>query len=180
MSHATWVSSSSPYLTPRADGQPDAWQAEAAARGGQGRQRIVEATEVPADAEVAELLGIHAGDPVVVRRRIVELGGAPCELTDTYYPVEIARGTPLSRTGKIRGGAVTLLAALGHIGVHVQEEVTARMPDDEERLVLRISPDQPVLRLTRTTRDADGRPIQADTMIMPADRQRLRYEIRIG
>jgi DNA-binding GntR family transcriptional regulator len=75
---------------------------------------------------------------------------------------------------------VTLLASLGHVGVRVQEEVTARMPDTEQRTVLRLAPDEPVLRLTRSTWDADDRPIQADIMIMPAHRQRLRYELRIG
>ncbi|WP_255955989.1 GntR family transcriptional regulator [Streptomyces odontomachi] len=177
---ASWVGSSLPYLTPRSNGQPEAWGAEAAARGRRGGQRIVAAGEVPADAEVAGLLGVREGEPVVVRRRIIELDEEPCELTDTYYPAEIARGTPLGRTGKIRGGAVTLLASLGHVGVRVQEEVTAHMPDPEQRTALRLAPDEPVLRLARTTWDADDRPIQADIMIMPAHRQRLRYELRIG
>ena len=38
----------------------------------------------------------------------------------------------------------------------------------------------PVLQLTRTTLDSDDQAIQVDMMTMPADRQRLRYEIRIG
>ncbi|MFH8606726.1 GntR family transcriptional regulator [Streptomyces sp. NPDC018029] len=169
-----------PYLKPRREGQSDAWAEEAAARGGKGTQRIAHAGEVPAPDDVAGLLRIAAGDPVIVRRRIIELDGAPCELTDTYYPVDIARGTPLAETGKIRGGAVTLLAALGHVGVRVREDVTARMPDADEREALRLGPDEPVLRLSRVTLDARGNPLQADLMLMPAHRQQLRYEIRIG
>lgn len=53
---ASWVGSSLPYLTPRSNGRPEAWEAEAAARVRRGGQRIVTAGEVPADAEVAELL----------------------------------------------------------------------------------------------------------------------------
>ncbi|MGW6527122.1 GntR family transcriptional regulator [Streptomyces venezuelae] len=135
--------------------------------------------EVPAPEVVAELLRVTPGDPVVVRRRIIELDGEPCELTDTYYPVAIARGTPLAETKKIRGGAVTLLAELGHIGVHVREDVTARMPDGDERTALNLDPAEPVLRLNRVTLDAGDRPIQADMMVMPAHRQQLRHEIRI-
>jgi DNA-binding GntR family transcriptional regulator len=180
MSDRTWVSTSMPYLTPREKGQPEAWGEEAAARGGKGSQRIVHAGEVPAPEEVAALLGVAAGEPVVVRRRVIELGDVPCELTDTYYPVEIARGTRLAGTGKIRGGAVTLLAELGHVGVCVREDVTARMPTADEREALRLGGDEPVLRLNRVTLDGDDRPIQADMMVMPAHRQRLRYEIRIG
>jgi DNA-binding GntR family transcriptional regulator len=169
-----------PYLTPREKGRSDAWGEEAAARGGKGGQRIVFAGETPASDEVATLLDLPPGSPVVVRRRVIELDGAPCELTDTYYPVSIARGTRLAEKGKIPGGAVTYLAELGHVGVRVREDVTARMPDPEERETLLMGPDEPVLRLSRVTLDSEDRPIQLDMMAMPAHRQRLRYEIRIG
>ncbi|MEU6509100.1 UTRA domain-containing protein [Streptomyces sp. NPDC046942] len=180
MSDSTWVSTSMPYLTPRQKGQPDAWGAEAAARGGKGSQRIVQAGEVPAPEQVAALLGVAAGEMVVVRRRVIRLDDVPCELTDTYYPVSIARGTRLAGKGKIPGGAVTLLAELGYVGTRVREDVTARMPGTEEREILRLEPDQPVLSLSRVTLDKDDRPIQVDMMVMPAHRQRLRYELRIG
>ncbi|MEU4151115.1 UTRA domain-containing protein [Streptomyces sp. NPDC026659] len=180
MSDSRWVSTSMPYLTPRKQGQPDAWGAEAAARGGKGGQRILHAGEVAASEEVAGLLGVHQGDVVVVRRRVIELDGVPCELTDTYYPADIARGTRLAERGKIPGGAVTLLAQLGHRGVRVREDVTARMPGAEECEALRMAPDEPVLLLSRVTLDEADLPIQADLMVMPAHRQRLRYEMRIG
>ncbi|MFF3335471.1 GntR family transcriptional regulator [Streptomyces sp. NPDC002888] len=180
MSASSWVSTSLPYLTPRQSGQGDPWAAEAAARGRRGGQRIAHAGEVLAPADVAELFGIAEGEPVVVRRRLILLDEEPNELTDTYYPIGIARGTALARTAKIPGGAVTLLAELGHVGALVREDVTAGMPDEEERATLRTAPDEPVLRLTRQTLDRDGRPIQVDRMVMPALRQRLRYQIRIG
>ncbi|MGW4198618.1 GntR family transcriptional regulator [Streptomyces sp. NPDC005004] len=180
MSDSRWVSTSMPYLTPREQGQADAWGVEAAARGGKGGQRILHAGEVAASEEVAELLGLADGEAVVVRRRVIELDGVPCELTDTYYPVDIARGTRLAERGKIPGGAVTLLAQLGFRGVRVREDVTARMPGAEERELLRMTPEEPVLLLTRVTLDDTNRPIQADVMAMPAQRQRLRYEMRIG
>ncbi|MEU0214482.1 UTRA domain-containing protein [Streptomyces sp. NPDC006265] len=180
MSASRWTSTSMPYLTPREQGQGEAWSEDAAAQGRRGSQRIVHAGEVPAPAEVARLLGVPDGEPVVVRRRLILLDDEPNELTDTYYPVAIARGTPLAGTAKIRGGAVTLLAELGHVGALVREDVTAGLPDEEERQTLRIAPTEPVLRLTRLTLDRDERPIQVDRMVMPAQRHQLRYEIRIG
>ncbi|MBR8642895.1 UTRA domain-containing protein [Streptomyces tuirus] len=102
------------------------------------------------------------------------------ELTDTYYPAAIARGTPLAETAKIRGGAVTLLHELGHVGTLVREDVTAALPEEAEQQALRLSPTEPVLRLTRLTLERDDRPIQVDRMAMPAHRQQLRYEIRLG
>lgn len=180
MDTSRWVSTSMPYLAPRERGQGDAWSAEAAAQGRRGSQRIIHAGEVRAPAEVARLLGVPGGAPVVVRRRLILLDDEPNELTDTYYPVAIARGTPLAGTARIRGGAVTLLAELGHVGVLVRENVTAGLPDEREREALRLAPAEAVLRLTRLTLDGDDKPIQVDLMVMPAQRQQLRYEIRLG
>ncbi|MEW2317017.1 UTRA domain-containing protein [Streptomyces bauhiniae] len=180
MSESTWTSASMPYLTPPQPGQGDVWAAEAAAGGGKGSQRIVEAGEVGAPEEVAGMLGVGVGEVVVVRRRVIELGGMPCELTDSYYPAAIARGTRLAKLGKIPGGAVALLAELGYRGVRVREDVAAGMPSPEERDVLQLGSEEPVLRISRVTFDDGGRAVQADLIVMPGHRQRLRYEVRVG
>ncbi|UKY50444.1 UTRA domain-containing protein [Streptomyces inhibens] len=179
MSSVEWISTSVPYLTPREKGQPDAWSAEAAAEGRRGSQRIVQAGEVAAPAEIVEALGLKQGDGVVVRRRIMYLDGRPCELTDTYYPLAIARGTRLAGTAKIPGGAITLLAELGYTGVRAREDVSARLPNSEEAESLEAELTQPVMQLLRLTFDAQDRPIQVDKMVMPAQLQQLRYTVRI-
>ncbi|MFE2929593.1 GntR family transcriptional regulator [Streptomyces sp. NPDC059278] len=180
MGAGEWVSTSVPYLAPPPGAQGDAWAAEAAAEGRRGSQRIIQAGEVAAPEAVAELLGLPAGLRVVARRRIMYLDGEPCELTDTYYPVSIAGGTALAGTARIRGGAIRLLADLGHVGVRVREDVTARPASGYEREQLGLAAGEPVLQLTRLTLDDEDRPIQVDIMAMPPRRQKLRYEIRIG
>ncbi|WP_406247719.1 UTRA domain-containing protein [Streptomyces anulatus] len=173
------ISASNHYLT-TAEGGGDVWSAEAASAGRRGTQKIVSAGEVTAPERVADLLAVEQGGQVVGRRRIMYLDGEPCELTDTYYPVEIARGTGLAGTAKIRGGAARLLAELGHVGVRAREDVAARMPSERERAELALMTDEPVLELIRLTLDADDRPVQVDVMVMPPRGQKLRYEIRIG
>ncbi|THA74539.1 UTRA domain-containing protein [Streptomyces sp. A0642] len=168
------------YLTPPVPGAGDAWGAEAAAEGRRGTQLIVCAGEVAAPDRVADLLGMERGGRVVERRRIMYLDDIPCELTDTYYPLAIAAGTELSGTAKIRGGAVRLLADLGHVGVRAEEQVVARMPSGTEQAALALDACVPVLELTRRTLNADDRPIQADVMVMSPRGQKLRYEIGIG
>ncbi|MEW2066151.1 UTRA domain-containing protein [Streptomyces sp. NPDC007346] len=178
MGEGEMISASARYLAQSAPG--DAWGAEAAAAGRRGTQKVVRAGEAASPDRVADLLGVERGGRVVERRRIMYLDGVPCELTDTYYPVEIARGTGLAGTAKVRGGAVRLLAELGHVGVRALEDVVARMPSESERATLSLKDGEPVLELTRLTLDAADRPIQADVMVMPPRGQRLRYEIRIG
>lgn len=179
MGDGEWVHASTPYLTARAEGQVDAWSAEAAAAGRGGTQRVVQAGEVPAPGDVAAPLGVPEGAAVVVRRRIMYLDGVATELTDTYYPVGVARGTGLAGTAKIRGGAVTLLASLGHVGRRVREDVRARMANAIERESLSLDADEPVLTLLRVTWDAADQPFQVDVSVFPAATQRLSYEMRI-
>lgn len=178
MTRGDWVSASAPYVAPRRAGERDAWTEEAKQRGGHGSQRIVHAGEVLAPAEVATALGMEPGEAVVVRRRVMLLDGVPVELTDTYYPVNVARGTRLAETSKIPGGAVTLLATLGFEPRRVHEEVSARLADADERQALELPVGAPVLCMTRVTEDA-ACPFQVDISVFPAAGQRLRYDMRI-
>jgi GntR family transcriptional regulator len=180
MGGGEWVGTSVPYLAGSAGAGGDAWAAEAAAEGRRGSQRIVRAGEVEPPEAVAELLETPVGQCVVARRRIMYLDDEPCELTDTYYPLDIAGGTALAGTAKIRGGAIRLLAELGHVGARVREDVTARAATGHECEQLRLAVGEPVLQLTRLTLDGADRPIQVDVMAMPPRRQKLRYEIKIG
>ncbi|MEU5361855.1 UTRA domain-containing protein, partial [Streptomyces albidoflavus] len=106
--------------------------------------------------------------------------GSAHDRPDKSYPASIARGTALAGTAKIRGGAVRLLAELGHVGAWVEEDVTARLPTPDEATTLALSGSEPLLQLVRLTEDAEGRPIQLDVMAMAPRRQRLRYRFRAG
>jgi len=82
------------------------------------------------------------------------------KLADSYYPAGIAAGTPLALPAKIRGGAVTLLAEMGHVFTDIVEEITARLPDSDEMSLLDIQDDEPLIILRRLSRDATGTPVE--------------------
>ncbi|MFI9274247.1 UTRA domain-containing protein [Kitasatospora sp. NPDC052896] len=179
MSGESWVTDSEPYLRPVQAGQPDAWQQEAGRRGRSGGQRLIGVDEVAAPASVAEKLRIAVGSPVVVRRRVVLLDDRPVELTDSYYPLSIAGGTPLAEFRKIRGGAVSVLAGLGYVGRARHEDVTAREPAGEEREVLAIGAGEWVLDVCRVVLGDHDTPIEVTTMVMPARGRSLHYVAEI-
>ncbi|MEU4524763.1 UTRA domain-containing protein [Amycolatopsis sp. NPDC024027] len=163
---------------PYVSGQPgDAWGAEAAQHGGTGTQRLVEAGEVPASAAVADALGLDAGEPVILRRRVMLLDDHPVELVESYYPPALARGTRLAEPRKIRGGAVALLAELGHQPQRVREDVVARLATAEEQSELHLDDPACVLQLSRVLFDQDGVAVEASVMTMVAEGRRLRYEL---
>jgi DNA-binding GntR family transcriptional regulator len=173
---AKWTSTSTPYLLPRRAGEVDAWTQEAGPR---GTQRLIEVAAKVPPAEVANSLGLIAGETAVARRRVMLLDGQPVELTDSYYPQAIAAGTALAEHAKIRGGAPTLLRNLGHEAHRVAEEVEARSTTPDEAAALDLEPGTAVLTLLRVTYSRSEQPIEASLMVMKGP-HRLRYEMEIG
>lgn len=162
-----WMGDAQPYLTPRQAGEGDAWGAEAAARGRRGTQRLLAVEEVDPPDSVREFLSIGPTDRAVVRRRLILLDDKPVEMADSYYPAHIARGTRLAERGKIPGGAVTLLAALGFtLEDEPLEDVSAATASPDQCATLGLPPNTPVLVLTRFTASTDGEPLEVSVMAM--------------
>jgi GntR family transcriptional regulator len=175
-----WVTSSLPYLSPRPEGQAEAWAAEAAQAGRAGTQKIREVvTQVP-PAGVAAALGLSPGTPAVVRRRTMLLDGQPVELTDSWYPAHVAAGTALAAPAKIRGGAITLLGSLGYAVNEAREDITFRGAAAGEAAELGLPAGTPVIVLCRTCLTADGTPFEASVMVMVAADRQLRYRLVAG
>lgn len=172
-----WVSVSTPYVTPRRPGEPDAWAAEATQQGRVGTQRLREVTEVVPPPKVAQDLNSSPGQMVIVRRRVMLLDEQPVELTDSYYPAHIACGTGLAEPRKIPGGAVTLLTELGYPADRIHEDVSARPPSTEERELLALCPGEWVLVLSRLLVARNGQPIEMSVMTMNAYGRHLRYQL---
>lgn len=174
-----WESESVAYLSPRDAGESDAWTQELERRQRRGSQRIVEVRELEPPPSIAAALRLRSGETAVVRRRIMYLEDQPVELTDSYYPAAIARGTPLTEPGKIPGGAVTLVARLGHTVDEVTEDVTVDLPDQHVREALRLTEGEPVLVLTRTSATADREPVEVSRMTMLRGHH-LTYRTKVG
>jgi DNA-binding GntR family transcriptional regulator len=172
-----WVSDSGAYLRPQT--AADAWTQEAAAHGGIGTQSLLDVALTVPPTYVGRLLGLEPGSAAVLRSRLISLDGRPVELASSWYPAEIAAGTPLAERRRIRGGAITCLAGLGHHIATVTEDIESRLADAYETDTLQLSQHEPVLVLTRLARNHDGEPIEASVMITPGTERRLRYEMKV-
>lgn len=134
---------------------------------------VVEVQEAADD--VAGHLGIAPGDPVVLRHAERLIDGQPWSIISSFYPMDIARGTPLELAGSIRQGVIRLLAELGHRQTSYRDEITARMPDLPEYSFFRLPGGIPLIVVDRTAYDSAG-PIRLTRHIYPADRNRLAYD----
>lgn len=172
------VDDTASYLTP---GGGDAWAQAAQQSGRRGIQKLRNASRLAnPPAWVVSALKLPTTAEVVTRQRTMFLDDQPVELTDSYYPLEIAADTPLELPGRIKGGAVKVLAELGYVADHADEavELDAHPLGDEAQL-LGIGPETRVVRIRRVVRTAAGAPFEAMEMVMIPTGRVLRHRVMV-
>jgi GntR family transcriptional regulator len=90
--------------------------------------------------------------------------------------LDIARNTPLMNHQRIKGGTATLLRQLDQTPHHCVDRVSARVPTQEQFEALRLPGSLPVLCTLRVIYAADGRPIEATSMVKAGHLYELQYE----
>ncbi|RCV54291.1 GntR family transcriptional regulator [Marinitenerispora sediminis] len=133
---------------------------------------LLEVTEIPAPAEVADRLGSEAGGSVVVRRRLIRLDDVPAGLIESYYPADIARGTPLAEARHYDSGTIRPLLDLASY----DETVFATMPTPDERQQMYIAEGTPLLGRWRISYNSDNRPVQVTRQLVAADRYTFKHQ----
>jgi GntR family transcriptional regulator len=129
-----------------------------------------------ATAEVAAALNITEGATVVVRRSQLHLDREPWSLVASYYPMDIAGGTPLEQAGPAEKGASLVLAELGHRPAGYRDDIYARMPDPAEAEFFQLATGIPLTVVSRTAYDA-ARPIRLTMYVYRGDQVRLRHDM---
>ncbi len=148
------------------------------------REFTVEVLEVATGAppeEIAARLGVPAGVRVVLRRRRYLSEGRPIEYATSYIPVEVAEGTAITAANPGPGGIYARREEKGLVLDRYEEEITARMPSEEEADLLGLPGGAPVLHLIRTA-VADGHPVEVCDTVMDAAAFVLHYALpaRLG
>jgi GntR family transcriptional regulator len=165
------LSRSASYIAPAADGEKAPYRA---------KTKIVEVGEAVPPEDIADALGLEVDESAVMRRRVMLLNGVEAvELTDSWYPLGLARGSALASERPLRGGSPAELSRMGYESDHCTEEVTARMPTSEEVRTLSLGAGVPVLRILRTVFTGDDQRIEVMSMVMAGDRYKLFYELPV-
>ncbi|GAA3559776.1 hypothetical protein GCM10022419_045480 [Nonomuraea rosea] len=138
--------------------------------------KLVSVEEVPAPVDVAEALSIVAGEPVILRHRLMSHVDEPVELSWSYYPVHIAAGTALAEHKRIRGGAPRVLADLGYQQQEFTDQISTRPPTSAEVEGLQLPEEVPVIRQFRIIYARDKVPVEVSILVKGAHLYELRYE----
>ncbi|MGW6578902.1 GntR family transcriptional regulator [Streptomyces globisporus] len=163
------------YSQPAEDGQAYRWLSEAERNGRRPSIRLLEVAETTPPADVRAAMGLESKGKAVLRKQLLSLHGEPCELVHSYYPLELAAGTPLESKAKIKGGSPKLLADLGYPPVDTVDEVTAEEATNEEYEVLQLPRQVAILRTLRVVYSTDDRIIEVTTMAKAGNLYSLRY-----
>lgn len=158
-----------------AEAGADAWAADVAEKGRAPAQKVEVAIVEPPPV-AAEYLRIPDGDLVVTRRRVRLVDGTPYHTADSYYPRDVAEGTPIMQAGDIAvpGG---LMKAAGHPQVRFVDRITPRMPTPEEVVRLELPRGTAVAEHVRVGYNATGRPVRVIIQVLPGDRNVIVYEV---
>lgn len=128
---------------------------------------------------IAERLELSAGEPAVHIERLRRLDGLPLSLDDTYLPADVGRGV---LDGDLAGRDVFALIEettgrpLGRADVAVH----AVAADRETARRLDVPPGAAIFHIDRLTRMADGRPVDAESLRIRADRMALTATLHRG
>lgn len=135
---------------------------------------------------VAELLGIEAGAVAVVARertmgaRTSAGDEVPLQLATSYFPLDIAAGTPIEQKDTGRGGSKSRLADLGYPQATITEEIDVRAPEPDEVEALDMAEDQRLYQVTHIGRTEDGRAVEVAVHLMPTHLWSLSYTWNLG
>ncbi|TMR90612.1 GntR family transcriptional regulator [Nonomuraea basaltis] len=158
-------------------GQLGPWETACQQAGVTGSMVTIEVAREPADADVAEALGLAEGIDTVVRRsRHATLNDNTCQIHTAHYPAQLVDGTPLAGEEKVVGGVYGAMRAAGIIPTTADESLSARPATAEESAELTLTPGAPVLTLDRLTRDQEGRRVEWLRMVIDPTRVVVEYD----
>jgi DNA-binding GntR family transcriptional regulator len=163
-------------LRPHPENAPhDVFLTEQEQAGRTPSQRI-EVSIVEPPIEIKERLQFAEGELAVVRRRLRFLDGELIYSNDSYYPLAIAHGTEIMAPNDLSPGANQTLAEHGHVQVRAVDEISIRMPRQDEAARLELTPGTPVAQHIITGYDEHDRPLRCVLNILPGDRHVIIFE----
>lgn len=145
---------------------------EMAFLGDQVGTRGTDATELPAEGDIAEALALRPGDPVIRLRRVRLSNGNPIGVQTAYLPAHRVPGF-LPFAGELTSLYDLLHDRWGIAPQSAEELYRAGTVSAEDAADLSVAPGSPAFEVRRTTSDAQG-PFEYVESTMRADR----YEIR--
>jgi len=123
--------------------------------------RVLDVRRGKASADVARLLELKPGDPVVVLRRLLEYAGDPVVLDEIALPAGLFKGLTKSKVEAYRGSMYGFFETqFGVRMLKAQEKLKAIPADAASARILNVAPGHPLLAVERVTLTYGDRPVE--------------------
>ena len=132
--------------------------------------RVLTLQPRPADETIAPILGVEAGTPLLYLERLRSAAGEPLALLHNWLPIGLAH---LSAEGLQSHGLYELLRSAGVRMRVANQRIGARAASLAEGRLLGERRGSPVLTMTRTTYDDQGRAVEHGSHIYRASHYTL-------
>jgi GntR family transcriptional regulator len=142
------------------------------AQGREPSSKLLELSEMPADAELARLLAVRAGAKILRLHRLRLADGEPMALETTHLPVSRFRG--LRRYVSSGSSLYQVLREKFDVEMgHAEETIETALAGPEEAELLGADVGMPMLLLSRHSFGADGRPVEWVRSVYRGDRYKF-------
>jgi len=169
------ISSQLRHAWHRESGKPE-FDTEAIAQGQVPSRQMLAIGRGPAPEDIADWLGVEAGQDVMIRKRLQHLDGVPTVILTSYFPLWVADGTRLESSEPLPEGPDNLLEGLGHEFASGVELIRARMPTPDEAELLELGPGVPLVRLLQIDYDPQDRTLQVADDLYAGDQHEFAFE----
>jgi GntR family transcriptional regulator len=125
------------------------------------RSQVIECRRARGPAEVARVLQLRSGEPLVQVRRVLDLEGEPTVLDEIWLPGARFRGLTAERLANYSGPLYALLEAeFGVRMLRAEERIKAVAAPPEVATVLHVKTGTPLLRVDRVSSTYDDEPVE--------------------
>jgi GntR family transcriptional regulator len=123
--------------------------------------RVIDVRRGKASAEVARMLDLKAGDPIVVIRRLLEYRGESVVLDEITLPGALFRGLTKARVEAYQGSMYSFFETqFGVRMVKAREKLRAVSADSGSAKLLGVKTGDPLLAVDRVTSTYGDRPVE--------------------
>lgn len=145
---------------------------------GAAQRDFVDCRRSRASAEVARVLGLRAGDPVLQSRRLLRFGGVPTILEDLWLPGGPFKGLTAERLMAYHGPMYALFESeFGVRMVRADEKLRAVLPEADQAELLGVTTDTPLLSVERVAYTYNDVPMELRRGLYRTDAHHYRNQL---
>ena len=145
---------------------------------GPAQRSILECRRIRATADIARMLALRAGDPVMQARRVLSFSHVPTILEDIWLPGQAFKGLTAEQMADYQGPTYAMFELdFGVRMVRAQEKIRAVLPDESQAESLGIPTGTPLLSVERIAYTYNDVPMELRRGLYRTDTHHYRNDL---